>query len=129
MKWNSLSNAHADLNKLPISNNSIKNSTSSCIISDHNSFNHLKPKKEKDTYLRAKPIITIENAKTERTLIPDLQHSFTNNRSRSQSQRLYTGLVTRPDWQVPEPGIVWLVGSENWEEHWWYWYLVEQKTV
>ena len=47
MKWNSLSNAHADLNELPISNNSIKNSTSICIVSDHNSFNHLKPKKEK----------------------------------------------------------------------------------
>ena len=112
-KWNSFWNA--DLNKLPISsliplsNNSIKKSTSTCIISNHNCFNHFKPKKKKkkkstniykkkNTYLRAKPIFTRESENRENS------NSQLAAQLYNGSQGPNTGLVTRPDRQAPDPG-------------------------
>ena len=113
MKWNSLSNAHADLNKLSISNNSIKNSTSICIISDHNSFNHLKPKKGKRHILEGET--SYHKGKRKQRDLNSWLATQLHKQSLSESETIHRPRnPTRLASPWTEHSVV--GGSENWEE-------------
>ena len=113
IKWNSLSNAHADLNELPISNNSIKNSTSICIISDHNSFNHLKPKKGKRHILEGET--SYHKGKRKQRDLNSWLATQLHKQSLSESETIHRPRnPTRLASPWTEHSVV--GGSENWEE-------------